>query len=159
EPILSHPDTRRLAELHGETSAMLDVVPRLIPGFPAQPSEQMRLCDGLEGILVGVEDRMGRLRAALTHRSREFKMLETLADFLKKLSTGEDVDRRTLHATAEDVVDDAGMARPLRFHYASPEDPARFTAAHSHNVAQVLVRVLLAEGKLQYDLTLAAMSA
>ncbi len=159
EPILRHPETRCLADLHGETSAMLDVIPRLIPGFPVQPSDQMRLCDGLEGILASVDDRIGRIQVALVHRRRDFITIDSLADFLRNLANGHDVDRRQLQNLAEDIVDDAGMARPLRFFHASPEDPARYAAAHSHNVAQVLIRVLLAEGTLQYDLTLAAMSA
>src|SRR5205823_5626542 len=45
---------------YGETTAMVEVALRLIQGFPATPTAQLRMCDGVEAIFLSVAERIAK---------------------------------------------------------------------------------------------------
>jgi HD domain len=143
DPALEADSLDPLAALHAGTVAMIDTVLRAVQAFPPSATEQLRLCEGLEAILAAVEERVGVLNAGLNHRRREIGHIDYLAEILRRLAAGQPVTLPPLLALAETVVHEARSGRPLRFLHAAAGDPARFVAAHSLTVAQVLARLLL----------------
>lgn len=127
--------------------------------FPAAASEQLPLCDGLDGVLAAVEERVGALTAGLAHRRRETGQVDYLAEILRRLATGQLVAPPPLQALADTVVQEARAGEPLRFLHAPPQDPARFAAAHGLTVAQVLGRLLLQDADPHTPIQLAVMAA
>src|SRR5207253_2914196 len=78
---------------------------------------------------------------------------------LRCLATKRPVGLTALQGMADAVLDDARTGRPLRFLYAAPTDPARFAAAHSLTVAQVLARLVLDDPEWQAHAQLAIMAS
>ncbi len=131
-----------LAAYYRETAGMTDTVLRLVQSFPEAPSAQIRLCEGLEVILHTVADRLAAVDGGLNQRHRDAGRLDTLTELLTDLSTGSGAaDTKAFLALAEAVLEDANQALPLRFFEGDPLRPARFAAAHSLNVAQVIARL------------------
>ncbi len=142
DPLLRSDEQDPLTLLHVETASMLDVLLRTVQAFPPSASAQLRLCEGLEAAQRVVEERMIVLNAALTQRRRETGRLDALADTFRKLGAGQNINPQPILTLARDIAREAGLRLPLRFLAASAEDPARFVAAHSITVAQVMVRLL-----------------
>ena len=142
EPILQRSEAEPVALLYRETIAMTDTVVRNVQAFPEAPSAQFRLCDGLEAILGMVADRLATIGATITTRRRERGRIDALADLLAILATGQPVEMGPLSSLAEAILDDAHQGMPLRWLYCSPEEPARFVAAHSLTTAQVIARLI-----------------
>jgi hypothetical protein len=141
EPLLQGDEDDPVAVLYRETATMTDTVLRTVHAFPEAPSAQIRLCAGLEVILGVVADRLASLTAALAARRREQGRIDALADLLGTLAAGQPVEMAPLTSLAEAVLDDAQQARPLRWLYCPPEEPARFAAAHGLTTAQVMARL------------------
>jgi HD-GYP domain-containing protein (c-di-GMP phosphodiesterase class II) len=142
------------------TVAMADSTLRMIGTFPDAPSVQLRLCEGLEVALGVITARTDRLQTMLARRRQEAGWVETLAEFLTRLSDSQPVDVHYLTAVAEAILQDQQQGAPLRFFHASPEDRARFVACHSLTVAQVMARLLRLEpdlGRRPLDTLLAAL--
>jgi HD-GYP domain-containing protein (c-di-GMP phosphodiesterase class II) len=131
-----------VARLHHEAMAMIEVLLRTVPSFPPAVSVQLRMCDGLDVVLAEVEKRIAVLHSRLTHRKRESARIDELANYLRALAADQPVSLTPLLALADVLLGEARAGQPLRFLYASPADPARFAAAHSLTVAQVLARLL-----------------
>ncbi|MCI0740792.1 MAG: HD domain-containing protein [Gemmataceae bacterium] len=153
DPILQAEETDPLSSLHAETAAMLDVVLRTVQAFPPSPGAQLRLCQGLECTLALVEHRLGLLHASLSDRRAASDDLEKLTQLLRKAGAGQAVALAPFLEIGDSVVEDARANKPLRFLCAGAEDSAKFAAAHSLNVAQVLARLLLVdeEGRRRFD--------
>lgn len=148
-----------LADLHTGAMAMLEVLLRTAQSFPATVSEQLRLCDGLDVVLTEIEERVALITAGLAQRKHTAKRIDELADYLHALAVDEPVGLAPLQSLAETLVAEARAQMPLQFLYASPSEPARFAAAHSLTVAQVMARVLLDDPEWQPQLSLALMAA
>jgi HD-GYP domain-containing protein (c-di-GMP phosphodiesterase class II) len=131
-----------LASLCRETTAMTETALRMVQAFPDSASTQLRLCEGVEAILGTVAERVAVLAAAVGRRRQEAARLGNLADLLTRLAAGQDVNVKAFVALAEAVLSDAEQALPLRFLHTPADQPARFTAAHSLTVAQVIARVV-----------------
>jgi HD-GYP domain-containing protein (c-di-GMP phosphodiesterase class II) len=144
---------------HREGIAMLEVILRTVQAFPASMSVQLRLCDGLEVILSEVDQRLAYLHAGLAQRKHVNARIDTLADYLRSLAAMQAVGLTPLQALADSVIAQAQAGEPLAFLSASPADPARFAAAHSLTVAQVLARLLHDDAEWQPQLQLAIMTA
>ncbi|HWY86444.1 MAG TPA: HD domain-containing phosphohydrolase [Gemmataceae bacterium] len=142
DPLLRASDQDPLTSLHVEIASMLDILLRTVQAFPPSASTQLRLCAGLEAGQRVIEERLMVLNAALTHRRREIGRLDSLAETFRKLASGQTINPQTILALAEEIAQEARNQAPLRFLHAAPEDPARFVAAHSITVAQVMARLL-----------------
>jgi hypothetical protein len=159
EPVLQADPHGPLAEAHAAAAGMIDTILRSVQAFPPSPSEQLRLCEGLDAVLESVEERVAVLTAGLGLRRREAERIDYLAEILRRLAAGEPVAPPPLQALAETLVQEARAGLPLRFLAVAPRDPARFAAAHGLTVAQVFARLLLDEPDGPGSLLLAVMAA
>ncbi len=140
-----HPDgsgADPLAEYYRSTAAMADTTLRMVQAFPDAPSAQLRLCQGLEGILDVIDQRVATLTTVVDERRQEAAIVDKLADLLRGLHTGRLTDVQAFIALAELVQEDVERALPLRFLAAPATDSARFVACHSLTVASVVARVV-----------------
>ncbi|MBM3995058.1 MAG: HD domain-containing protein [Planctomycetes bacterium] len=144
---------------HREGMAMIEVVLRNVQSMPASVSAQLRMCDGLEVVLIEVEERIGRLAEFLETHTRIDGHVTALADILRRLATKQPVGMPALQGIADAVLADAKADQPLRCIYESPADPSRFAAAHGLTTANVLARVLWDDAAWQQQKSLAVMAA
>jgi hypothetical protein len=132
----------------------MDSAIRLAQAFPDSPSVQLKLCDGLDGVLDIVRERLTVQERALAGRRTDLHRIDRLAAVFSALSQNRAVSLQPVATQAEEILEDVRQTRPLRFLYADPEStqsypggvnlpaPARYLAAHALNVAQVLARVV-----------------
>jgi hypothetical protein len=142
DPVMQTDDADPLAVRYRETVAMTDTVLRTVQAFPNAPSAQLRMCEGLEVILGLVGDRLAGLTAAVGQRRRETGWLDTLTELLAGLAGGQPPDVKPYVVLAEAILTAARQGAPLRWFGAAAQPPARFVAAHSLNVAQVIARLV-----------------
>jgi hypothetical protein len=132
------------------TSAMLESALRFVQAFPDAPSSQLRLCDGLEGFLAAVAERIGAIGAAGRQRRLDRERIDTLAHWLTAIHSGRSIAIDPLMALADAIVGDARDGAPLRFLSAGNPGAkqwlARHVAAHGLTSAQVAVRLLRNDG-------------
>ena len=127
EPTLAGPppssegtaDIDPLALTYRETAAMIEPAVRLAQGFPEEASIQLRLCDGLEGMLEAVRQRTVALRKALDIRREEAGRINTLAHLLTSLDAGQSLDPQAFVRLADELLEETA-ATPLRFLYTHP---------------------------------------
>jgi hypothetical protein len=143
-----------LVAYHRETVAVLDSVVRLAQTFPDSPGAQLKLCEGMEGMLNVVRDRLAVQERALATRRIEADRIDRLAGFFTALHTNQPAALEVVAALAEELLDEAREGKPIRFARAAVASaqahpggvafpaPARFVAAHAINVAQVVARVV-----------------
>ena len=103
----------------------------------------MRLCEGLEGILGMVDEKLSILKSGLTLRRKEQRRIDHLAEVLTNILGGSPSGLAPLRPLAVEILSEARQGQAVRILNAAPSDVARFVAAHSLNQAQVLSRVLL----------------
>jgi hypothetical protein len=133
--------THPLAQLYHETVSMTDTVLRTVQAFPAAPSAQMRLCEGLEAVLNVVADRLSSITFALQESHRELSRCATLADLLSALAAGHSVESKALMPLAEAIQGDASQNQPVSFPDVAVADLPQHIAAHSLCVAGVIARL------------------
>jgi hypothetical protein len=143
-----------LVAYHRETVAVMDSAVRLAQVFPDSPTVQLKLCDGLDGVLEIVKERLTVQERALAQRRTDFDRIDRLAAALTAMSQCQPVGINPIAGLAEELLEDARQTRPVRFLYAPPLStcsyrggpetlaPARFLAAHALNVAQVVARIV-----------------
>lgn len=159
EPLLAGPppgdgeEADPLAVWFRETAAMMGPAVRMGQSMPDLPSEQLRLCEGLEGILATVRQRLAILGTVLHERRRDAEQVDRLAHFLVRLNGDQPVEAATLVELASEVLAE-GLTSPLRFLYAPPAAsqaflggpsfpaPARFVACHSLTTARIMARIV-----------------
>jgi HD-GYP domain-containing protein (c-di-GMP phosphodiesterase class II) len=144
EPLLQADEPEPLTDLYQQTAAMLDTVLRTVPAFPDAPSAQARLCDGLEGVLDVVTERVATLKAGLGERRRQTDQVERLTAFLSALAAGHAPELTALRPLADELVAEAAHEWPLHVPAPTPATlatPARLVACHSLTVAQVIARL------------------
>lgn len=143
-----------LAQYHLDTVAVLDSAVRLAQTLPDSPSAQLKQCTGLDGLLGVIRERLAVQERALARRRTDADRIDRLASVYVAMNAGSPVGLTAVATLAEELLDDARHARPLRFVHtavdsttAYPEAagfpaPARFVAAHALNVAQVVARLV-----------------
>jgi hypothetical protein len=143
-----------LVRYHHETVAVLDSAVRLAQVFPDSPTSQLRMCDGLDGVLEIVKERLTVQERALAKRSADLTRIDRLAAVLTALQNGPLANLAPVVALAEELLEDARQTRPIRFLSAEPDStrsyaggpefpaPARFLAAHALTTAQVVARIV-----------------
>ncbi|HUR53211.1 MAG TPA: hypothetical protein VMZ71_03720, partial [Gemmataceae bacterium] len=146
--------TDPLIPYHRETVAVMDSAVRLAQVFPDSPSVQLKLCDGLDGVLEIVKERLTVQERALAARRADYHRIDRLAAVYAAMFQMRAVNLNPIAALAEEILEDARQTRPIRFLYAAPDStrsypggvalppPARFIAAHAITVAQVVARVV-----------------
>ena len=136
-------DRDPLAENHRLTVAMADSLFRTVQAFPDAATAQLRLCEGLEGVLSLVTERTVALEAAVVRRQGEADRVDRLTDALAGLHSRGNGRPPTVYPDRGDAAG-GKRHRPVRFLAEPPEDqPAlRFIACHSLTVAQVVARVV-----------------
>lgn len=130
-----------LSVLFRETAAMTDAALRTIPMLPDSATAQLKMCEGLEGILNAVASRLRILTAGVADHHREHETIARLADLFVAGLNGEKVDPKELTDIAEEVLSDAREGRPLRLAPCDPSHPARFAAAQGLSTARVIARL------------------
>jgi HD-GYP domain-containing protein (c-di-GMP phosphodiesterase class II) len=142
-----------LAPYHQETVAFLDSAVRLARNLPDSPSAQLKQCTGLDGLLGVIRERLAVQERALAHRRNDADRIDRLASIYAAMAAGTAVGLPAVATLAEEILDDARHARPIRFAHAPVDStrshseaaslppPVRFAAAHAVNVAQVVARL------------------
>ncbi|MBP3956600.1 HD domain-containing protein [Gemmata sp. G18] len=143
-----------LVDYHRETVGVLDSSVRLAQAFPDSAGAQLKMCEGLTGLLAVVQDRLSIQERVLAERRRDSDRIDRLAGFFAALHCNLPTTLEAVAALAEEVLEDARLAKPIRF-VSAPVDsahapggavafpvPARFVAAHALNVAQVVARIV-----------------
>jgi hypothetical protein len=143
-----------LVPYHAETVAVMDSAIRLAQAFPESPSVQLKLCDGLDGVLDIVRERLTVQERALAMRRTDLHRIDRLAAVFAALSQMRTVNLQPIATQAEEILEEVRQTRPLRLLHADPEStqsypggvtlpaPARHLAAHALNVAQVIARIV-----------------
>jgi HD-GYP domain-containing protein (c-di-GMP phosphodiesterase class II) len=124
-----------------ETVAMTESALRLVQAYPDAPSVQLRLSEGLEGILAVIADRVAVMHAALARRRLETGRAGELAELLTVLAEGHAADPGAFEGLASAVAAEAEQGEPLRFPHAVAATPALAVAWHSLTAAHVLARL------------------
>ena len=160
EPLLAGPPPEQgdaeadpLAIYYRETAAMMDPAVRLAQTFPDTPSVQIRLAEGLEGILGMVRQRLSALGHALEARRKDASQVDELARLLLSLDNNQPIETAPFVRLAGEILAE-GPSTPLRFVWAHPTArqsylgglefpaPARFVASHSLTSARVMARMM-----------------
>lgn len=138
---------------HRETVAVLDGAVRLAQAFPASPSDQLHLCDGLHGMLSHVAERLLAQERALVQRRSDELRIDRIASVYSAMHHSQTAALNPVAGLAEELLEDARQAKPLRFVHAELHSthaypggaestaPARYLAAHAVNAAQVVARM------------------
>ncbi|MSR54457.1 MAG: HD domain-containing protein [Gemmataceae bacterium] len=137
-----------------ETASMTEAAVRYALTMPESASEQMRLCEGLEGMIDAARRRFEMLANALERRRCENTRIDTLTRFLCNLDSGSSpLDPSPLLSLADELLNEE-PGRPLRFATCGAGEtqaflgsekfpaPARFVAMHSLNCACVAARLV-----------------
>ena len=143
-----------LIAYHRETVAVLDCGVRLAQAFPESPSAQLKLCDGLQGMLAVVADRLAVQERTLAQRQSDYSRIDRIAIVYSAMHQNQAVGLNSIAALAEELLEDARQTKPLRFLHTEPRSthsypggtetlaPARYLAAHAINTAQVIARIV-----------------
>jgi HD-GYP domain-containing protein (c-di-GMP phosphodiesterase class II) len=134
-------------------AAVTESAVRLVQAFPESPGAQLRLCEGVDGVLTAAADRIGVLAAAAAQRRQRADRVDTLAHLLAGLHAGRAQALDPFTALADAVLTDARQGTPLTFLDAGPPHNdrdwlARHTAAHGLTTAQVVARLVKADPEL-----------
>lgn len=138
-----------------ETVAMADTSLRAVQAYPDAPSVQLQLCEGLEGILNVLAERVAALRAAGEQRRREAHWVDTLAELLTALAAGKKPSVNHFTTLAGALLTEAEQNGPLRF-FAEPGKSnlgggaiARAVACHGLTTGQVIARLVRNDPELR----------
>ncbi|HEY3787515.1 MAG TPA: HD domain-containing phosphohydrolase [Urbifossiella sp.] len=143
-----------LIAYHRETVGVLDCAIRLAQSFPESPSMQLKLCDGLHGMLGIISERLDVQEKALAQRQKDESRIDRIAVVYTAMNLQQAVVLNHVAALAEELLEDARQTKPLRFVHADLHStqaypggaesaaPARHLAAHAVNTAQVVARIV-----------------
>ena len=125
-----------------ETAAMAESALRLVSAFPDSPSTQLRLCEGLEGLLKVVAERVAGLDLALERRRVEALRVARLSGWLTDIADGCELGAAPFYALAEELLAEAEAGEALRFPRSAAATPADAAALHGLTVAAVVARLV-----------------
>jgi HD-GYP domain-containing protein (c-di-GMP phosphodiesterase class II) len=145
-------------------AAVTEAAVRLVQAFPESPGVQLRLCEGVEGVLSDAADRIGVLAATVRHRRLKKDQVDTLAHLLGGLHAGRAQALDPFMALADTILADARNGSAIDFLDAGPPHAeadwlARRTAAHGLTVAQVIARLVKADPELNRHPTAPVLAA
>lgn len=147
DPLLNAPDLDDpLMQGVRRTSSMVEAAVRFVQAFPDAPSCQLRLCEGLDGLLSAAAERISALTAASSARRIDHNRIETLAHWLLALHLGRTIAVDPLASLANELIAESREGMSVRFLSAGSPASAqwlpRHVAAHGLTVAQVAARLL-----------------
>jgi hypothetical protein len=134
-------------------AAVTEAAVRLVQAFPESPGAQLRLSEGVDGVLTEAGDRISLLAAATAHRRRNADRVATLAHLLTGLRDGRAQALDPFTGLAEVILADVRRGAPIDFLDAGPPHAdadwvARHVAAAGLTVAQVVARLVKADPEL-----------
>jgi hypothetical protein len=144
-----------LCQFHRKTVALTDAALRLVQAFPDAADIQLRLCDGVDAMLAVIRERLDGMHRALKEQKVHVGRIDRLGKLLADLAAGRLVPAKNFAEIAEQILDDARQAYPMRFLTVaalSPKGlpgsdpvppPARFIAAHSLTCGAVMARLVI----------------
>src|SRR5207302_347161 len=116
DPALPHDDPDApLVRGVRTAAAVTEAAVRLVQAFPESPGAQLRLCEGVEGVLTAAADRIGVLAAAAARTRHRVERVDTLAHLLAGLHAGRAQALDPFTALADAVLTDARQGAPLDF--------------------------------------------
>lgn len=147
--------TDPLTTFHRSTVALTEAALRLVQALPDSAEVQLRLCAGVEAMFGTVRDRLGVTEYALSTKRTDAARVDRLSRLLTGLANGQSMPVDAYAELAEQILEDARRAVPLRFLSVDPTRPtpgvedhpgvsgvARYVAGCSLTVAQVVARVV-----------------
>lgn len=153
DPLLVH---------YRQSVSLMDAAVRLMQQLPESPASQLRLCEGLEGLMRVVRQRLGALREVLARRGTEHRRIDFLTGYLLAVRDGYAMDPQPLIHLASEILAEDGSV-PLRMLSVPPrgdrltlggvEFPpgSRSVACHCLNTARVLSRVVRGDADLRNE--------
>jgi hypothetical protein len=97
---------------------------RLMNSMPADAATQTRLCDGVDGLLDALSDKLNGLRTARNRQARQDERIAALSYWLEAVHAGRRMALAPVTALAEAVVRDARQGEPLISPAPAPVSPA-----------------------------------
>src|SRR5262249_55149179 len=128
-----------------QASAMLELLPRVMQTFPEAASAQLRMCEGLEGMLGVVAEQIAQLADAAAENRLERSMIRRLEELLGTIAARPPLALDAFRSVADAVLAEVEECRPLRFPSNRAESPATRVAAHSLTTARVVARLVRAD--------------
>jgi hypothetical protein len=139
-------ETEALYQLrYRQASAMLELLPRVMQTFPEAPSAQLRLCEGLEGMLGVVAEQIAQFADVAAESRLERSMIRRVEELLGTIAAGRPLALDAFRSVADAVLAEVEECRPLRFPGARTLTPAVRVAAHSLTTARVVARLVRAD--------------
>jgi HD-GYP domain-containing protein (c-di-GMP phosphodiesterase class II) len=145
-------DSDPLLLCYREAVALMETVVRMLSALPDVPSVQLRLCEGIEGILGTIRERTGALMIGLEVRGEDSRQLDMLSHFLAAFDHEDAIDPSALYDLANQILI-VDPTKPLRLFDVAPtttqiylggisyDAPIRYLAAHGLNTARVVARM------------------
>ncbi len=134
-----------IVQYHRATVCLTESALKLVTIFPSQTEAQLRACEGLEQLLLVVEQRLQHLQQAIQNQERESMRVDRLASLLETLHAGKPIEIQSVVDLAETILDDARSGQRLRYctHAITEDDTlAKQVARQSILVAQVVARLV-----------------
>jgi hypothetical protein len=128
-----------------EASSMLELLPRVIQTLPDSASAQLRLCEGLEGMLAVVAEHIAQLADAAADARLERSLVQRVEELLTTIAARRPLALDAFRSVADAVLAEVEDCRPLRFPGSRGLTPAAQVAAHSLTTARVVARVVRAD--------------
>jgi HD-GYP domain-containing protein (c-di-GMP phosphodiesterase class II) len=154
DPVLPHNDLDDpLVRGVRTAAAVIESAVRLVQAFPEAASVQLRLCEGVDGVLSSAADRVSILTGAAGHRRLKSERIDTLTHLLVGLHEGRRQSLDPFTALAEAILADAKQNMPIDFLDAGipVQDTnwiARHAAAHGLTVAQIVARLIKSDTEM-----------
>jgi HD-GYP domain-containing protein (c-di-GMP phosphodiesterase class II) len=124
-------------------------LPRVVLTFPESASAQLRLCDGLEGMLGVVAEHIAQLADAAAESRLERGMVRRLEELLGTIAARRPLALDAFRSVADAVLAEVEDCRPLRFPSNRTEQPATLVASHSLTTARVVARLVRGDPALR----------
>lgn len=140
-----------LACRYREALRMTDTALRTVQAYPESPSVQLRLCEGLEGILEVIAERIDALKCLVERQHHHEQQVAALADLMMRLDASQPVELRPFTMIVDGLRAEAEDSAPVRFLAVTPALPAgpndkawvaRLAACHGLTTAQVVARLV-----------------
>ena len=141
-----HADTDAIhRQRYREATAMLELLPRVIQTLPDSASAQLRLCEGLEGMLAVVAEHIAQLADAAAEARLERSLVSRVEELLGTIAARRPLALDAFRSVADAVLAEVEDSRPLRFPGNRNVPYATLIATHSLTTARVVARVVRAE--------------
>ncbi|MCS6975411.1 MAG: HD domain-containing protein [Gemmatales bacterium] len=142
-----------------QTVQLVEIALRSVQTFPTATADQLRLCGGLELCLDLAEQRLTVLRTRLDQHRTAQEMLDALSHYFAELIHGRHLLLKPLQDLAERIAHDCQADQPFHWFSGSTEEPARWSAAHGLNTAQIMARTARLDPQWRTGIVEAVLSA